>query len=139
MSKILLTLACVGQFGGQNSSNGQILSSILLGKFLIEFWCTMPIKGINLMFELEAQKIIVQKRNESIISFLMNENRIVVIVMSILLFLLVLMNVNMLQDETIQIYSSKEVGAKTMRFVAIGFLGLLFGSLADIQKRLLKN
>lgn len=96
MAPILATVLCLGLFD-LGSDSVSIFAGVLIGRAIMEFWCSIPIKGINMMFEFEAYKIIQQQKNVSMISYLVNENQIVVAVLSIMLFLFVLLNISILK------------------------------------------
>ena len=73
------------------------------------------------------------------IAYLVNENQIVVAVMSIMLFVFVLLNISIIKQEIIPIYEAKEVGSHAMRFACTAFFGQILANMADVKKRLLKN
>lgn len=111
---LALTIICLGNLSEEQQqidpAKGEIVAGIFIGRMIIEFWCVIPIKAINLLFEYEIRRVINQRRSEVHVSFLLNENRIVVIALIGFLFLLIFMNINLYQQESIQIYSTREVG-----------------------------
>lgn len=115
-----------------------MLVGIYLGRMIIEFWCVIPVKGINLMFEYETRRVINERRSEAHVSFLLNENRIVAIGMTIFLFLMVFMNINMYMEDSIEIYSTEDVGIQAIHYACAALPGLIFSGLSDIDKRFLK-
>lgn len=106
-------MICLGNLNTDvfiDPTKGQVVAGIFIGRMIVEFWAVIPIKAINLLFEYETRRVISERRSETYISFLLNENRIVIIAIIGFLFLLIFLNINLYQEESIQIYSTREVG-----------------------------
>jgi hypothetical protein len=152
-SPLLMSLYCLGHLKIQSSfveesgfkhvahapSYEIVLSGIFMGRMISEFWCVNPIRGINLLFEYETRWVLNQRRSETHVSFYLNENRILLLPCLGFFFLLVFMNINLYQQQSIDIEFSRDIGKEAIKWALVALFGIAIGGMADIERRFLKT